>query len=416
VRKSESAREAHAAVVPRSWLVALIILLVVPWLIAGVLYTRSPRAAAADPASPARGPSPAAAAHGPWGPLVVTPLTISPPLEYVSVDPRSGESPVWSFPASTRSDVEAFLGASGLPPADVARVLATAQVQPRISGLVLSPDPELVRRLDPKVRAFLYGQMAKSTLNFDQAHAFRFFGASTDPWLGSNLISPRTRQLVDPLVYRIGDFLYFADLELVRPQIGDQEELRRLEKLLLRQATVKVELKLEPSADVAALAEYWGRGGRRTDIKPLLESIVGAGSIDIVHLLPTFGRQFLYRYPRVTPADLDRPVIANCLWTALNFFNSVPDDRFLDVNVSIERLKRDYYVIEHGFQLGDVVALLDGENLFHVAVYLADDLVFTKNGTSPMAPWIILPLERVMGYYQTRAAAPRLIYHRRKDL
>jgi hypothetical protein len=136
-----------------------------------------------------------------------------------------------------------------------------------------------------------------------------------------------------------------------------------------------------------------------------------------VHLLPGLARTFLYRYPKLTAADYDRPVIANCFWTALNFFLPQPDDRFLDVAYALAKLKTDYYIVQAGFQLGDIIAFLDADDrIFHVVVHLADNLVLTKNGVSPMAPWIILPLEQVKGFYRSRSAEPRLIYHRRKDL
>ena len=57
----------------------------------------------------------------------------------------------------------------------------------------------------------------------------------------------------------------------------------------------------------------------------------------------------------------------------------------------------------------------DEGDLFHVAVYIADDLVYTKNGTSPMAPWTIVTLDYLRGYYKGRATDLRLIYHRRND-
>jgi hypothetical protein len=55
-------------------------------------------------------------------------------------------------------------------------------------------------------------------------------------------------------------------------------------------------------------------------------------------------------------------------------------------------------------------------NLFHAAVYLADDLVFTKNGTSPIAPWTIMPIDHLKSYYRLQSENPRLIYHRRNDM
>lgn len=54
--------------------------------------------------------------------------------------------------------------------------------------------------------------------------------------------------------------------------------------------------------------------------------------------------------------------------------------------------------------------------LFHAVVYLADDLVLTKNGTSPVAPRIILPLDRVKRFCSTRYRKLRLICHRRNGL
>jgi hypothetical protein len=33
-----------------------------------------------------------------------------------------------------------------------------------------------------------------------------------------------------------------------------------------------------------------------------------------------------------------------------------------------------------------------------------------------MAPWTIMSTEAVKGYYRSRAAEPRLMYHRRKGL
>jgi hypothetical protein len=414
------ARETTLVAVPRRWLIGLLALVVLPWLIAAALYGVDAGAPAGD-AAPSVASGPAAAANGgPWGRLTVTPIVVSPPLEYVSVEWGSIAAPEWRFPETSLELLDAFLSSSGLTRDEVDRLRSAARPDPRIRGLVVAPDPALVRGLSAEIRARIYLQLAKVTLNFDQAHSFRFLAPSSDAWLGGSLIAPETRQLVEPLIYRDGEYLHFADLDLLRSVVGDVEELRRLAKTLLRQSTVLVRLSIGDASEIGSLAEYWGRGGRRTDIRPLLESIVAGGperSIDVVHLLPSFARDHLYRYPKLSAADFDKPVIANCLWTALNFFNPDPDDRFLEVPVALKRLKEDYYVVEHGFQLGDIVAFLDAEgDLYHVAVYLADDLVFSKNGTSPMAPWTIMTIDRLKGYYRTRSREPRLIYHRRNDL
>lgn len=400
-----------------AWLGAIIALLVVPWLVVAAIYWRGQGASVES--RPAHGRPSMNARTGPWGSLLISPIVISPPMEYVSPEGGRAKPPEWFFPGVSREVVHAFLAAS-LPPEDVARLLDRVRSAPDIKGYTILPDPEWLRTLRPEIRARLYGELAKSRLNFDQDQSFRFLGTSAAEWFDGSQISAETRALVEPLIYRQGSFLHFGDIEVVRPLIRDTEELQRLVKTLQRHATMLVRLSISDESDVEALASYWGRGGRRTDIRPLLESIAGRDadrSIDVVHLLPTLARNHLYRYPKLTTDDFDRPVIANCLWTALNFFRSEPDDRFLDPDFAIQALKRDYYVVEHGFELGDIVAFLDDNgSLFHVAVYIADGIAFSKNGTSPLSPWTFMQIDHVKEYYGSAASNIRLIYHRRNDL
>jgi hypothetical protein len=329
------------------------------------------------------------------------------------------EPPQWRFPQTNRQELEQFLLSTGLDRAQAGQLLQSARPEPRINGLIVSPDFSLVRNLAPPVRAAIYIQLAKTPLNYRQENAYRHYAPSVDAWLGRRLVSPRTLSLVEPLVYSYGGFLYFSDIDLVRQEI-DGPELQRLAKGLLRESTLLVRLRVNDVSQVDAAAEYWGRGGRRTDIRPLLESIAVAGqgqSIDISHLLPPMARQYLYRYPRISLKDFDKPSFANCFWTALNFFNEKPDDLLLDPPVAIERLKRDYYIVQDQFQFGDIAAFAGADGgYFHAAVYLADGLVFGKNGTSPLAPWTIVPIDRLKGYYVERADEWNIVYYRRKDL
>ena len=358
---------------------------------------------------------------GPWGELIVTPIVISPPLEYLSRNLVAARPPQWAFPNTTARNVGAFLTASGLDPAAVEELLDTARPLVNAEGILLTPDPELVRALTPATRSRIYLELGKSALNTAQDFAFRYYARTADEWLGRVPVSERTRALVTPLLYAHGDFLFFADFDLVRREIEDPDEIQRLHKRLLRQHASIVSLQIPHPDDLDRIVEYWGRGGRRLDIRPLLESLAEDGdgnAIDITHLLPTFVRQHLYRYPRVTPEELSRPLLANCFWTALNFFNTTPDDRYLDENVAIATLKRDYYYVYDNYQLGDVIVLADADGtVFHAAVYLAGGLIFGKNGASALAPWSILPLSHLEGHYaEERARGWRISYLRRHDL
>jgi hypothetical protein len=232
-------------------------------------------------------------------------------------------------------------------------------------------------------------------------------------------VTPEARALVEPLVYRDGDFLFLADLESVRGQIGSGPALQHLIKRLLAQATVQVTLEVDDASQADALADYWGRGGRKVDILPVLESAADNSfnhSVDITYLLPDLARKLLYRYQKISLAELEKSQLDNCFWTALNFFNDEPDDRLLDPKFALERLQQDYYLVHDELQLGDVVALSDQKlNIFHVAVYLAEDLVFTKNGYFSLAPWTIVPMDRLKGHFAEHRDDWKVTYYRRKD-
>jgi hypothetical protein len=344
------------------------------------------------------------------------PIVISPPLEQIPRNWGPLTGPEWFVPVANPRALDTYLTESGLGPADVRAIRETARAIEE--GLMLvRPPAELLLRLAPDVRAKLYLPLMRDTRNRVHFEAYRYAGETVDEWLGQAPISPETRRLVDPLVYRHLGFLYFADIDLIRDRIADAE-LQRLVKGLLRHSTVLLKLSVDDESQVPAVVEYWGRGGRRIDIQPLIESLAGTGErIDVSHLLPPLAREHLYRYPKVTAADLDRPALNNCFWTALNFFNAEPDDRHLDLDFAITRLKSDYFVVHNNLQLGDIVAFLDDRyDVFHVAVYLADGFVFSKNGLSSLAPWTILPLDHLKGHYFQFARDWRLTFHRRKDL
>jgi len=51
-------------------------------------------------------------------------------------------------------------------------------------------------------------------------------------------------------------------------------------------------------------------------------------------------------------------------------------------------------------QFGDILILLDSdENAVHACVYVADDIVFTKNGDDPNQPWVLMRMADMMLLY-----------------
>jgi hypothetical protein len=352
-----------------------------------------------------------------WGHLTITPIVITPPLEYIPTDAGPITPPQWHFAASVAPRFGDMLIAAGLTIDDVEMLRETARPDPG-GGVVVAPDQTLLRSLSPDVRARLYAALSKNSLNFDQLSAFRFHGRSIDEWLGPD-VAPDVRKLVEPLIYRDDDFLFLADLQSVRSQLGTGPAFQRLLKRLLAQATVQVSVNVDEPSDVDDLAEYWGRGGRKVDIRPVLEAAANnkvSHAVDITYLLPDLPRLLLYHYQKISLNDLEKSGLENCFWTALNFFNDDPDDRYLDQKFALSRLQQDYYIVQDELQLGDIVAVSDQHlNIFHVAVYLAQDLVFTKNGYFNLAPWTIEPMDRLKAHYIEHRDDWRVTYYRRRD-
>jgi hypothetical protein len=132
-----------------------------------------------------------------------------------------------------------------------------------------------------------------------------------------------------------------------------------------------------------------------------------------MHLLPPFARRRLYTYHAVSEEKSRSG--RDCHWSALNFFSEQPDDRFCDVNEVNRVLDEDYYRVRRDFRLGDVVEFFDQRGAMHSAVYLADDVLFTKNGRNSWHPWMLMKLDD-MKYYYPRRRELQVEYYRRKDL
>ena len=172
---------------------------------------------------------------------------------------------------------------------------------------------------------------------------------------------------------------------------------------------------------MAKIAQYWGVGGQRKDILPLLSALhrVEKGcKLNVICLLPSFVRDHLYRHP-FGSADA-KAVKQDCFWSAFNFFNEQPDDHFNDMEYVRQVLDRDYYKVEQPSQLGDLILVtVDGQAVVHAAAYVADDLVFTKNGDDFRQPWMLMHMADMLDTYAVKYpqnGGPKPQFFRKKGL
>lgn len=407
----------------KSWLILLTVMVVVSWMGFGMhlLQGASPQpttriAPLIDAAmQPAASDDSREIAEGPWGRLEIIPITISPPLEHVLQSGRQDAYEVaWCFPSKGASELSDLLAEAGLPEELQARLKALAKRDLSIDGYTICPDRELVLGLGPEDRAKLYLLLHPSEENPSQRNAFRFCGDSIGEWFGDSLISAETKRLVTPLIYRQGSFLFFSDLQTVKPLLSSADERLSLVRALSCESTMLLSLKVAGEEDVEALINYWGRGGRAKEIRPILESLArleGEQSIDVMRLLPPFARQRIYTYP--TSAETAGDVVRDCHWSAMNFFSEYPDDRFGKPGTDFSTFAEDFYRIFGNPQFGDLVVYVNPKGgIVHSAVYIAADIVFTKNGNSNTRPWMFMKSENMKDFYPFPGGLVKAMFRR----
>jgi len=167
---------------------------------------------------------------------------------------------------------------------------------------------------------------------------------------------------------------------------------------------------------MATLRRYWSADYHRKDSLPLLNAAAEmehGGRIDLVHLLPPLPRRLAYAY---TTPELDRiGQSPNCHWTSLNFFNYTRQNVFIDLKLAASQVLEDYDKVTGPNNFGDILFFLDQQgNAYHSCVFLADNLVFSKNGGNMVMPWIITRLDDIKQLYlHGRPGATIQTYRRR---
>lgn len=352
----------------------------------------------------------------PWGELIVRDFKIEPPDEYLAFELQHITPPVWIFDGLSTAQVGQLMLSCGLTQQQVDSALSPSRVSVSGSGITIRPDNDLVVSLSPQTRARLYHELAHSPENQHMRFPFCYSGNAFDQAFATNRISPAVTGMVRKLLYSRGELQCFSDYELVLQQVSDKSVQMRLLRILSSESAVMAGIRIRPDTDIDKLLGYWvwPGGARIKDVQPLLESLkqVPDGCIGLMYLLPQFARQRLYTFPM--PARAGDPTM-DCHWSTMNFFNDVPDDRFTNPAYTVKYIESNYYQIAKPTMYGDIILLLDGDsnNAIHSAVYLADDIVFTKNGNNMAQPWMLMHLKDLIMKYESDDPGRMLVYRNR---
>jgi hypothetical protein len=354
---------------------------------------------------------------GPWGRIECHTIYLEAPSWVVEHFPMPSIQPRWSFAGATPMSTRTFLNRAGIDEKTVERWLGDPRCRHDQDALTVYPSVEDIEGLGSGTRTIIYRELAKSDLNTYYKDPVIIPGSSVDEWLRGAKLDKDSVELIRKLSYLEGDTLMFSDYAALLSHCDTEREAQRLVKATTRTRTILATLKVNASDDLESLADYWTAGFRRKDILPMLESIAeqeGGGQIDLAHLLPPLPRKLLYTYP--TP-DLELTGrTPNCHWTSLNFFNYTPQDLYLDLKLAASRVLAGYTKPKDGPRFGDVLIFADqAGNAHHSCVFVADDLVFTKNGENSAVPWILARLDDVKQVYNRQTGGRIEVYRRRWD-
>jgi hypothetical protein len=411
---------------PIGWLV-IVLLLLSPW---GAMFWQSRSAVlptdkpepVAQTAIASTAPSPFGGVKigrpGPWGLLEYSRIIIEPPENFISQFSTMPRPLRWTFHGFGDDAFDSLWRKAGLT--DVQRQALNAPANRERPGgdiVVIRPSEDLVLGLSETARGVIYAALAVFPENGPQNDVYRIHISGTDDWFDPDLMSPATIALVRPLLYRRGNHLVFSDQDIVLGRLGAPDERLKLIKNLSRRAALLVQLRVEHGADTDALARYWGNNRRNQDVEPLLYSLAHrpeGGTIDLIHLLPPFARALLYTYP--VPSDKPEAAARDCHWTSLNFFNATPDDRFLNLDAVGDTLRRNYQPIAGEPTMGDILMLFNADGAgVHSCVYLADGVVFTKNGPGYSVPWLLSRLDDTVAFYSVNGPLRTQIYRAKRS-
>ena len=354
--------------------------------------------------------------HQPWGDFEYTKLPLAEPAEFLPDTAQPLAPPRWFFTNNCRQEILDLFNSCDLSAEQKELLLEPRCWQAANNGFYVSPPAQVVLEINRAARERIYGVLADSPVNSAQCHPFCFRPESFEESFADSGLGAEQMDLLRKLTYQRGGAVCFCDGAIMQ-RLLSANDFNRLVKALYGERTFLMRLRVTPATDLEGLVQYWGRAGRAQVLRPLLESMAqvpGGASINISYLLPPFARVRLYTY--ANPAADPTATLQNCFWTAMNFFSEKPDNRFLDGGFVQRTLASDYEQISGPPAFGDVVTVRDtGGRPIHMCVYLADDVVFTKNGRHHMAPWVLMKLPDMLASYHDKEPAQVAFFRSRKN-
>ena len=348
-----------------------------------------------------------------WGMLKQKTLMLERPAEIFTRYPATRIE--WRFADTTPAQVLELLGSLGLASTHLAALQDKSNWEISTTSVLIHPPMTVVRDMDALPRQRLYEALARTPENLAQRFPYVFRGTFEEWMAGSKLPAHRIEE-IRRTIFKKGDVSIFADLpyfQLTAPS----NEVFELNRIVSRVPTIIMGLALNEYSDLPDLRRYWLAGNGNADLNPLLASmsrVPGGSTINVNALLPPFARLLLNSYPQ---QRADFPDNANCVWSSMNFFSQRPDNHFVEERYTDHVLQTQYHPVPKASALGDIIMLYrpqsdGGMGMIHMCVFVADDVVFTKNGGDVYQPWVLMRLPDVQALFVNEPIIKTTVFRR----
>ncbi|MCE9532570.1 MAG: hypothetical protein K8T89_15845 [Planctomycetes bacterium] len=339
-------------------------------------------------------------APGPWGDLEYVPITLEAPEHLLPLQAMMENPTKWFFKNFTLVELTRFLEEQDLTRSQKDQLLSPSAHENLTDGILVTPSVEILTSISRNARERIFRRIASVPEN---GGYFTFVRTkSLDERFQRGGVSSETVELFRNMSCEYGKYLIFSGMPHILSTMGTNEERIRFIKVLTQQKSLLVRLRITPTSDIDSLVSYWDKMGVAPDVKALLNAmsaVQGGVTIDLVKLLPPLATGRIYTFPKRHEPKIGS-VKRDCHWTAFNFFSDPLDDGYSDPLYIEKKFKEEYVPVTDAPRYGDLIFLTrPDDSIIHSAIYLADNITFTKNGDTAIHPWMFSTLEELMDQY-----------------
>lgn len=330
---------------------------------------------------------------GPWGELEYFYTFLEAPEHMVDLMEIPARQTVWRFMGWHEDQVRELIESLGLPKPMEMELLGESQWYDVEGEVRVHPSASMVLALPGMARQKIYGVLRKWEENrFYHVPVVIGSGKVRDHFAGAGL-SEALVSAIEKTSYPFGNGLAFSDVAWLMGLTSSESEARAVMKALTRTRTLILRLKIRPESRLEKLSKYWVAGDRYNEPIPILDAVLRAKSvrhIDVVQLLPPTPRKNLYTYPSLSLGMSG--AYPDGYSSTLDFFKFWPEQRNREEEGFRKDIQQQYRSVQGPSLFGDILVLTDAQTgkWMHACVYIADDIVYTKNGSDVIQPWILM--------------------------